>query len=374
MGNNPGGINRREALAGTAAIATVTMAGNGSASAATSADPTCVSGPRVFPPPATISKAAQHYLSKGASQGAPARIPAVKDLDAWRDYIVKGNATLPVEMILKIPGFAVETREFGSATCHVVTPQNMLRADRRKAHLSIHGGGWILFGGNHAKALGILTAMQFGGVTYAVDYRMPPKDAFPAGLNDCFEVYCAMLQSFPAANILVSGESAGGNLAAALMLKLRDAKQEKPAALVLNTPVTDLTNAGDSWKVLYGLDPVLRDPDGVGSTELYLNGNDPREPYLSPLFGDLGAAFPPTHLTSGTRDRLLSDTVRMHAALRAAGVEADLYIAEAMPHAGFGQVTVEDQALRNDTRKWLKGLWPSDLRGRRSAGRSAPTQ
>jgi acetyl esterase/lipase len=73
--------------------------------------------------------------------------------------------------------------------------------------------------------------------------------------------------------------------------------------------------------------PVLRDRDGVGSTELYLNGNDPRQPYLSPLFSDLATAFPPTHLITGTRDRLLSDTVRMHAALRAAGIEADLFAA-----------------------------------------------
>jgi len=103
--------------------------------------------------------------------------------------------------------------------------------------------------------------------------------------------------------------------------------------------------------------PILRDRDGVGSTELYLNGNDPRQPYLSPLFGDLATAFPPTHLITGTRDRLLSDTVRMHAALRAAGTEADLFVGEVMPHADFGQLTPEDRAVLNDTRKWLADRW-----------------
>lgn len=143
------------------------------------------------------------------------------------------------------------------------------------------------------------------------------------------------------------------------MHKVSDAGLEKPSALILTSPVTDLTNSGDSWRVLYGLDPVLRDPDGVATTELYLNGNSPRQPYLSPLFGSLATAFPPTRLITGTRDRLLSDTVRMHAALRSSGVEADLYVAEAMPHAGFGEETPEDAAILDDTRRWLKPHWPA---------------
>jgi acetyl esterase/lipase len=262
-------------------------------------------------------------------------------------------------MVLKMPGTDVETRRIGDATCYVATPVGISDVDRRKAHLSIHGGGWVLFGGRIAMALGKLTASRFGGVTYAVDYRMPPDHPFPAGLNDCFAVYKALLKDYGAKNILVSGGSAGGNLAAALMHKLRDEGLPKPAALVLDTPVTDLTNAGDSWKVLAGLDPVLRDCDGVGSTELYLNGQDPRNPYLSPLFGKHADAFPATHLTTGTRDRLLSDTVRMHAALRAAGVPADLYVAEAMPHSGFGSLTPEDAAVLADTKRWLAGKWPA---------------
>jgi epsilon-lactone hydrolase len=352
-------LDRRSLFAGATSIAMAAVAGSGTAhGAALATESSCAAGPRNFPPPSTISKAAQDYLRKGATQPPQTPVPARNDIAGWKAYIAEGNSPLPVDMILKIPGVDVETRQIGGATCYVATPKGTSEADRRKAHLSIHGGGWVLFGGRAAMALAKITAMQHGGVTYAVDYRMPPEHPFPAGLDDCFAVYRALLKDYGANNILVSGGSAGGNLAAALMHKVRDAGLEKPSALVLETPVTDLTNSGDSWRVLYGLDPVLRDPDGVGTTELYLNGNDPRHPYLSPLFGDLAAAFPPTHLVTGTRDRLLSDTVRMHAALRAAGVEADLFVAEAMPHAGFGRQTPEDRAVLNDTRKWLKGRWP----------------
>lgn len=328
------------------------------ANSASPVEPACPAA-RSFPPPASISKAAQDYLRQAATQPPPRPIPAPTDAAGWRAYIAETDKVMPADLILKMPGADIETRQFGSATCYVATPGNISDAGRRKAHLYIHGGGWIFFGGRAAMALGKMTAMQFDGVTYAVDYRMPPDHPYPAGLDDCFAVYGALLKEYGAKNILVSGESAGGNLAAALMLKAKDAGLEKPSALILNTPVTDLTNSGDSWKVLYGLDPVLRDPDGVGSTELYLNGHDPRHPYLSPLFGKLADAFPTTHLTSGTRDRLLSDTVRMHAALRAAGVDADLYIAEAMPHSGLGRMSPEDAALLDDTRKWLKSRWPA---------------
>lgn len=358
MSRDDKGMDRRGLLAAAASVGMVSLA-NGPAHGSTKPDAANhISSPRNFPPPSTISKAAKDYLRKGAMQLPPPRVPAIKDVAGWHAYVAAGNAPLPVEMILKIPGVDVETRQMGGATVYVATPKGLSEADRRKAHFSIHGGGWVLFGGRAAMALAKITAMQYGGVTYAVDYRMPPEHPFPAGLDDCFAAYRALLTEYGAKDILVSGGSAGGNLAAALMLKIRDAGLDKPGALVLQTPVTDLTNAGDSWQVLYGLDPVLRDPDGVGSTELYLNGNDPRQPYLSPLFGDLATAFPPTHLITGTRDRLLSDTVRMHAALRAAGIEADLFVSEAMPHAGFGQQTPEDQAVLNDTRKWLKGRWP----------------
>lgn len=352
------GMDRRSLLAGVTTAGIASLAGEAAHGASEPPSPGCTAARRSFPPPTTISKAAQDYLRKGAMQPPPAPVPAPKDVAGWHAYVAEGNAPLPVDMILKIPGVDVEMRQMDGATVYVATPKSLSDADRRKAHLSIHGGGWVLFGGRHAMALAKITAMQYGCVTYAVDYRMPPEHPFPAGLNDCFAVYRALLKDFGAKNILVSGGSAGGNLAAALMLKIRDAGLEKPSALVLQTPVTDLTNAGDSWRVLYGLDPVLRDPDGVGSTKLYLNGNDPRQPYLSPLFGDLATAFPPTHLITGTRDRLLSDTVRMHAALRAANIEADLYVSEAMPHAGFGQQTPEDQAILRDTRKWLDGRWP----------------
>jgi epsilon-lactone hydrolase len=200
---------------------------------------------------------------------------------------------LPIDALLKIPGVDIETRKTGDATYYVATPKNISASDRRKAHLYIHGGGWIYFGGRGAMALTKVIALQYGGVVFGVDYRMPPDHMAPTALDDCLAVYREMLKQYDPSSILVSGESAGGNLAAALMLKARDVGVPAPSALFLNTPATDLTCEGDSWKTNDGLDPVLRGPlsDG-GSMDLYLNGGDPRQPYFSPLFGDLTRGFP----------------------------------------------------------------------------------
>lgn len=316
---------------------------------------------RTFPPPTGISGSAELPQERRCSAAATSR-SCYRRQAGWRAYVAASEATFPADMLLHLP-VDLETRKVGTATCRVLTPQKIAAENRAKVRLNIHGGGWVLFGGKATAALGKVVTLEHGVVTYAVDYRMPPDHPFPAGLDDCFAVYAGMLKHHDPADILVSGGSAGGNLAAALMLKVRDAGLPTPAAVVLNTPVTDLTNAGDSWTVLDGLDPVLRDRDGVGSTALYVNGNNPREPYPSPLFGKLGDAFPSTHLVTGTRDRLLSDTVRFHAALRAADVPTDLHVVEAMPRADFGGMVPEDRVVLKDTQAWLREYWPRRLRG-----------
>lgn len=115
-------------------------------------------------------------------------------------------------------------------------------------------------------------------------------------------------------------------------MRARDEGLPLPAAVVLMTPEVDLTESGDSFQTNKGIDPALHSLMPVNV--LYANGNDLKHPYLSPLFGD-PHGFPPTLLTTGTRDLYLSNTVRMHCALRAANVSAQLHVTEAGPLTGF---------------------------------------
>ena len=90
---------------------------------------------------------------------------------------------------------------------------------------------------------------------------------------------------------------------------------------------------------------------------LYAAGRDLTDPYVSPLFGDFSKGFPPTLLASGTRDLFLSNTVRMHRKLRAAGVAAELHVFEAMPHGGFGGAP-EDRELAREVRRFVAATRP----------------
>jgi acetyl esterase/lipase len=225
------------------------------------------------------------------------------------------------------------------------------------AYLDIHGGGFVSGGGEMCQVLAKLKAMDYGVEIFAVDYRLAPQHSFPAALEDCVAAYREVLQHYLPSDLVVGGASAGGNLAAALMLRARDEGLAQPAGLVLQTPAVDLTGTGDSRHTNRFLDPTLYGGPEARSGA-YAGQTDPRNPYLSPLFGDFSRGWPPTILTSGTRDLLLSDTVCMHRALRRAGISAELHIAEASGHTGFmGAQAPEDAEILAECRRFCLAAW-----------------
>ena len=296
---------------------------------------------RDIPPPTTISDQARAALSEGAL-GPDLGWPPAHDLAAWREAIA-GSTALWKEAsagILAATSSSVKTRTIGGVTCHVATPPNLGAAAARRLYLFIHGGAFVFGAGPYAKAQAALQADRLGVTAVSVDYRVPPDHPFPAAPQDCLEAYQALIEAHDPARIVIGGSSAGGNLAAATLLMIRDQGLPLPAGVVLLTPEVDLTEAGDSFHTNVLLDVTLK-----GSLHncnaLYAAGHDLTDPYLSPLYGDL-VGFPPTLVQTGTRDILLSNSVLMHRKLRKAGVEAELHVWEAMPHGGFGAFGMGD--------------------------------
>ena len=154
----------------------------------------------------------------------------------------------------------------------------------------------------------------------------------------------ASLRDHSPDTIIVGGSSAGGNLAAALIVRARDEGLPLPRAAVLLSPELDLTESGDSFQANMGVDSVLV-RSLMPANRLYAGGHDLAHPYVSPLFADFTKGFPPTFVQAGTRDLFLSNAVRMHRKLLAAGVAAELHVFEAMPHGGFFGAP-EDAELR----------------------------
>jgi acetyl esterase/lipase len=177
----------------------------------------------------------------------------------------------------------------------------------------------------------------YGGFrVVSVDYRMPPDHPFPAALDDAVAVWRALLAEHDPGRMAVFGSSAGGGLTLALMLRLKSEGLPLPAAIAPGTPWADLSGRGDTVNANEFVDSALVSMHGWagGAIPLYAAGHDLRDPLISPIFGDF-AGLPPAILTSGTRDLLLSDTVRVHRRLRRAGVEAALQVFEGESHAQF---------------------------------------
>jgi acetyl esterase/lipase len=137
-------------------------------------------------------------------------------------------------------------------------------------------------------------------------------------------------------NIGIFGTSTGGGMTLAMVLRARQEGLPLPGAIAPGTPWSDMTKTGDTYFANEMVDNVLVSNDGwLGDAAiLYANGHDLKDPMLSPVYGDLHG-FPPTILTSGTRDLFLSNTVRVHRKLRDAGVIADLLVFEGLSHAQY---------------------------------------
>lgn len=300
-----------------------------------------------FQPPASVSEPARQWLQLPRSDQP---VPALGDTDAWLRYVEQIDAFVKsrfLDVTLPVTSDAIEVR---GVPTYVLRPVGSPDTDTGPIYLNIHGGALILGGGELAGLMASGAALSSGMTTWSVDYRMPPLHPYPAALDDCIAVYRALLEIRGPEDIFVGGGSAGGNLAAALLLRAHDEGLPMPAALVLTTPEVDLTESGDTFQTLDGVDNILA--SCREQNLLYAAGHDLTDPYLSPLFGDL-AHFPPTFLPSGTRDLFLSNTVRMHRKLRNAGVEAELHVFEAMPHGGFGGSSPEDRDLSAEIRRFV---------------------
>jgi acetyl esterase/lipase len=243
-------------------------------------------------------------------------------------------ATLP--KIRETLGVTVQPFTIAGVKAYVVTPNSIATRNRDRVLLHLHGGIRVFNPGEAGTREAILMAGFGGFKVISVDYRMPPDFPYPAALDDAVAVYRELLKTSDAKNIGIFGTSAGGSLTFTTVLRAKMENLPLPGAIAPGTPTVDLTKTGDSLFTNEMVDNVLGTQDGFirATAVLYANGRDLKDPLLSPIYGDVHG-FPPAILTSGTRDLYLSNTVRMHRKLRAAGVEAVLQMFEGQSHAQY---------------------------------------
>ena len=286
---------------------------------------------REIEPPDTVSTALQQFIRRGKARVSE---PWPTTNDGWRELVRSDEEQLRlVERLLDTMAVRLSKLTVGGVACHRLEPQSFAANSSDPLILHLHEGGYLLGAGLHGVNEAILLAHHLQLPVLSVDYRMPPRFPFPAALDDALAVWRALTSSRNSAGLAVAGTSSGGALALALVQQSRDAGLPLPSALSIGSPWSDLSKTGDSYRV-----------NAIGSeryegllehmAHMYAGILDLKDPQVSPVYGSF-LDFPPTILTSGTRDLFLSNTVRVDYALRRAGVQTRLQVLEGQVHAAY---------------------------------------
>ena len=195
----------------------------------------------------------------------------------------------------------------------------------------LHGGGYVLGSVHTHRELVSRLARVMGARALSVDYRLAPEDPFPAAVSDAVKGYRWLLaEGVDPSKIVIAGDSAGGGLAMACLVALRDAEDRLPGAAVCLSPWADMECVGESLVELAGKGGI--DPVSIHEmAKAYVGEADPREPLASPIHADL-TGLPPTLIQVSKAETLYSDATRLAERARACGVETEVEPWEEMTH------------------------------------------
>ena len=205
-------------------------------------------------------------------------------------------------------------------------------ADQDKVILYVHGGGYVMgSAGSHRDMTGRLSQAA-GARVLSLNYRLAPEHPFPAPVDDSVAAYRWLLgQGIQASNIAIAGDSAGGGLALAALIAIRDAGEPVPAAGIGISPWVDMEGTGESMTTRAAVDPVVQKEGLLGMAKLYLGDADSKNPLAAPLHANL-AGLPPLLIQVGDSETLLDDATRITERARKADVDVTLKIWDEMPH------------------------------------------
>lgn len=298
---------------------------------------------RSIPVPSSVSPQLRDRIAQPIEQSMKEMRSLVPATPAeWRQKIEGMNRYVADTFVSKIrqkfPA-KVEPILLGGVRCFVVTPSTYRTANRNRLLIHLHGGAYVIGGGEAGLVETFLMAHYSAMKVILVDYRMPPDHPFPAAIDDAVAVWRAAVKKWKPSHIGIGGSSAGGGLTLAVLSSIRRLGLPMPGAAFAGTPWADLASTGDTIHTNEWIDGSLTTHEGFldAAARLYAGQESLTHPLVSPLYGEF-KGFPPTILVAGTRDLLLSDTVRVHRKLRRAGVEASLNVIEGLSHDQYTEI------------------------------------
>ena len=213
-----------------------------------------------------------------------------------------------------------------------------------------HGGGFCVGSADSRRKLGGHLAKHLRALVVIMDYRLAPEHPFPAAIEDSVAVYRALrAEQRGEGRMLMAGDSAGGNLAIATALRLRDLGEPLPAGIIAFSPWLDMEHSGETLETNATTDTLVNRGMLEGLATTYLADASPTDPLANPLKADL-TGLPPVYVNAGSSEALLSDTTRFAEAARRAGVDVTVSIVEGMQHVFpclAGRARVADDELAN---------------------------
>jgi acetyl esterase/lipase len=260
--------------------------------------------------------------------------PAPDDIDAWEKYA----ARMEDQWIQKYAPYIeavdpkIEEILLGGVTCFDIRRKDWI--DDGKVLIYLHGGAYVMYrAGGSMLGRGVSAAEKWNLRVVSVEFSHAPRHKFDAITNECVAAISAIVDSgVPMKNIAFYGDSAGGSLAAAVILKMRDRGMGLPAALAMLSPWLDVTLDPDTLVSLQNQETsyVMQHVKAAGAA--WADPKDQKNPYASPVYGDFSKGYPPTMIQGGLKEILLSGMVRMYEKLEDANIPVKLDLWEAMPH------------------------------------------
>jgi acetyl esterase/lipase len=283
-----------------------------------------VYGPNSVPAPDGISEAAKKVWVNLPQLPLPADDP--EKLAVMREMtFLAENA----EFEKFKTAYSLEDREINGVTTLWITPPSLKHED--KVMIFIHGGGWILNSRKTQLSLQTAVADSLGAKVVSIEYPLAPEHPYPAALNDIVAAYEGIISEYGAENAGLFGTSAGGGMTLATVLRLKADGLSLPAASAALSPGADMTASGYLYQAVGLQDPILPVYGGYTAMQAYVGEADPKDPLVSPVFGDY-SGITPLFLLAGTSEIVGSDAIRVAASARSVGVDVTLLVSDGMWH------------------------------------------
>ena len=284
--------------------------------------------------PETVSREAQEFLSTLQDPALLPPFPSPDDFAGWKTLqeSAERDALTQSEAMMKRFSSTVTESRLGGIPILDIRPRKW----QRESTIAIytHGGACTMLSAASTLGRAAMFAHDTGLRVISVDYTLAPAAKFDEITEQVISVCEALVfGGYSLKNAVMYGDSSGGGLAAAVILKMRDQGWALPAAAVLVSPMVDLTPAGDTDFILREADPdFLYDKHLKNAAAAYASPEDQKNPYASPIYGDFSKGFPATLIQGGTKEIFLSGFVRLYQALDAAGQSVKLDLYEGMVH------------------------------------------